>query len=481
MLKERFKTYLLAALIVSSLFLSFFVWFNESLWPGGYRFPINLRVTAFFRDLFSKGEEFSIPIENLSRPKKIVVHNGGERAVYYNTHPSFEQLFVISKNAMSEFLKDKTNVGYHSRVSQEEWYAALYQGPSVYLDYSLVFTPKLFARLLDVSDTWFGADIGAVGDFLFVPPSAGESYAIAYVRDMRGSVINKYYIFAAKNPWLEDAISRYAINQDENYFFSFEARLNETDQSRGVAINPLVLFSILPVETPVIRGLNPLDKSGLSQQRLLLAFGYNPQSTRKFSTSEGVMQYIETYSTLKIYPSGLIQYKATEDSKGYRLFEEGEKENLYETVNRAIEFVQAIWESVEPEKPLNMLVSSNLLEDARRPGAYNFTLDYYFEGLPVTVGIDIEGEKKLGHAVEIEVKNGVVTECRIYLRDFKRLAEEHLNPPMIDVLDWAYLRMGTTRIKDIYLSYKDEGGGAPEKTRWCIQAEDGGALWYEEQ
>ena len=107
---RKTKTALLVCLIASSLFLSVHVWFGEELWPEGCNsFVVMFKNSPIVKTLFTKNI-YSMPKENLSTPRKLVLTNYSERSVYYNSNENFKPVTDAIKPFMAETLRSRENI-----------------------------------------------------------------------------------------------------------------------------------------------------------------------------------------------------------------------------------------------------------------------------------------------------------------------------------------------------------------------------------
>ena len=482
---RKTKTVILTCLIFCSLILSVRVWFDEELWPGGYNFFIMLRNTPVISRIFNSESSYSMPKENLSKPQKVVITNGSERSVFYNSDTSFDAVNTIVKDFLTKTLLTGENVLSSSAVPKEEWYDVLRNDElldtrSIYIDYSLAFTPSLFAHVIGIQNSWMEEDVTAVKEFIVAPVNSDSVDALFYVKDFGNGTIMKYFVSYDDKDVIDSAIRKYAGESDDTNSFSFELNLDNKSSGIGsgvvqkVFLDSMVIVSTNTSEKPVIESENPLANDGFSPNAMLGVFDYPSVSPRHYTDTSGTEYFVENYSVLKIYPEGIIEYTADRESMGIEI---SENLSLYESLNRAIEFSEKIWKAVVPEEPFNVLVTSNLIENSQDSGTYNFTLDYYYYGSPVTV--EAGG---MNHAVEISVKNGKIVSYRHFIRKYSP-AEATAQPvPMIDALDRIYASFAATEeeieIKDVYLSYIDNGGLLGKMPVWSAEIRGSEKVFY---
>ena len=476
---RRTKSVILLCLIFSSLIMSVYVWFSEELWPNGYNFFIMLKNTQIVREIFHK-DIYSVPKENLSKPQKIVLACDEDRSVYYNSEMSFDSIHDTYKEFICHALKDSANVLNRAFVDEAEWYSILRNDEipevrSLYVDYSLAYTPALYAAVLGIRNTWLEGEVSAVKEFI-VAPAEKDSNSLLYVKDYNDGTIHKYLIDSPMNSEIRSTIEKNTQNSYESYSYSFELNLNNREVGIGegvvqkVFLDSMVIVSPSETETAIAMSVNPLKGDESFYIGTINAFDMSPGSTRNYTDPMGVRYCIQNYSTLKIHPEGIVEYTADNEDMGIVLSEA--PFSLYETLNSAIEFSEKVWHSVAPGEPFSVLVTSDLIEKDKASGEYTFTLDYYFDGEPVSVKLNSKTAGKMNHAVEIGIKKGKIIKYRHLLRKYESTGETKICPSPIDALDIIYKSLPEeeeTYIEDIYLSYIEDGTENRRKTLWCAK------------
>ena len=483
---RRTKSLILTCLIISSIVLSAYVWMSEELWPKGYNFFIEIKNHPSIRRFFS-ADVYSIPMENLSKPEKIVVTKGEERNVYYNSDPSFEEVNKTVSAFLESVLSDEATVQNRVTVSAEEWKNVLRNDEildtrSLYVDFSLEYSSELFAHMIGIKNTWIDKEVSSLKEFIIAPVGEGESDVLFYAKG-GGELIYKYLISYKGKSEITAAIDTYATDTATTYSYSFELNLDKNNQGIGtgvkqkVFLNSMVIMSSNSTTVPVIYGENPFESELADRGALLGHFRYAAGAPKHYTDYSGIEYFVENDAHLKLYPNGLIEYVAEADGGGIELPES--PASVYEAINRSIGFAEHVWSSVVGDAPFSVLVTSDLLENDE--GIYKFTLDYYYEGKLVTTEISGNGFEDMNHAVEIEVKNGKVIRYRHFFRRYQ-MAAEIVSTPQIEALDKIYERFNTGEdeifINDVYLSYIENGTNSDKAPVWCAEIEGSDNIVY---
>ena len=465
--------------------MSAYVWFSEELWPGGYNFFVMLRNNPAVRRIFDS-DVYSIPKENLSKPQKIVVTQGEMRNVYYHSDPSFEKINKGISAFISATLKDETLILNRTTVDKNEWHDVLRNDEildtnSIYVNYSIEYGSNLFARVIGIKETWLGKEISAVKEFIVAPVDGGN--ILFYVKDAATEMIYKYLVKYEESKTVASVINDYATNTDTTYSYSYELNLDKNDEGIGTGVVQKVFLDSMSIissgttTVPVIYGENPFETGIVDRDELLGGFQYASGSPNHHTDFEGIEYFIENYSHLKIYPSGLIEYVAETAGGGISLPES--PATAYEALNKSIEFAENIWRSAMGDVSFSVLVTSDIIEN--NEGNYKFTLDYYYEGNMVTTSLKGNGHDSMNHAVEIEVKNGEIVKYRHFFRKYDN-AGTVVSTPQIEALDKIYERFQSPEteiiINDIYLSYIENGSINDKSPVWCAKIEGSDEIVY---
>ena len=484
MRKEKFKTGILLILICSAIVLAASVWFGSGIWPRGYDFFLTLPNRAFFSQLFGAEQPYTSPMENLAKPRRLVVTNGDSRGVYYNSDSSFTPFYEVANEFFKTTLSDESLVFMSTAVDEEEWYSVLRNDEildtkSIYISYSTAFSPRLFAQVIGTGHTWLEAHTDAVQEFILAPIGDTGHDVLLYVRSLSDQSVLKFYI---NYPHKETLYARIA-GMEENLGYSFAYELNLHDSQVGigggveqkVVMDPLLLISPRNGASAPLIGTNPIA-SETDTEALLSVFDYRERGVNRYTGADGTLHFVENYGSISIYPEGLVEYYAVDEQKGVNILPvESGSSSLYDALNGAVSFAAEVWQSLVPDRPFEALISSDLVENEN--GEYTFTMDYYYEGTPITMAAG-----KMRHAVEMRVKNGKIVEYRHILRRFTAAGEKAADIPMLGAIDGMYARLGQEntqiKIRDLYISYIEDTSPGEKRPVWCAQIEGREELVY---
>lgn len=483
MKKEKIKTGILIVLICSAITLAANVWFGSGVWPRGYDFFVSLPNRAFFSQLFKKEQPYIIPMENLAKPRMLVVTNGGSRAVYYNSDASYAAYFDAVNAFFKTALADETLVFMSTVVGEDEWYDVLRNDEildtrSIYISYGTAFSPRLFAQVIGIERTWLESRTDAVRELILAPVGDTGEDVLLYVRSADGTV-SKFYINYPQKAALYSIIS--GMDENQGYSYAFELNLHDSMVGIGggveqkVVMDPMLLISPRSTESAVITGTNPIA-SKTDADALLSVFDYRERGVNRHTGADGTIYFVENYGSISIHPDGLVEYYAVDEQMGVNILPaEGGTASLYDALNGAVLFADRVWKALVPDQPFDALLSSDLVENEN--GEYTFTLDYYYEGTPITMA-----RSDMHHAAEIRVKDGRIVEYRHILRRFDGTGSKTENASMLQAIDGLYARFSAEdsqiRITDLYLSYIEDTASAEERPVWCARIDGREELVY---
>ncbi len=449
MKKETIKTAVLALLVVSSIILTINNWFSEKLWPDGYNFFSNL---ANYFTLDKKPKSYYLSKENVSIPAKIIVNDNEKRGVYTHTSTDFNHMASLVKDVLKKGLSE-TNV---SEGSAQAWKDAL-KYKSIYLSYPVAYGTKTFSAILDTPIT--AVKDGTVQEFAIVSGDNITGKPHLLIKNAADSTYTDVTL-SMDSREIDSLISRYAVSSVGEYPYSFELNFDKTDdKEQKVIIDSHVILSITPITSSTVTEINYFEDISRNEELytpFLQSFGFNVSNIRKNINTDNSIVFAENYGTIKMYPDGLLEFKALDETKGIEI---GNSTEFYDTFIDCIEFVNNVWDTACHEQNMNINLSS-----ARITGSDNsfvLTIDYYADGMEVVTTLDAtESHGKLNHAIEIEVHNSRVISYRQVVKGYRSNGDTVPCSSVIEALDhlMANESIESDTITDLYLAYYPREG-----------------------
>lgn len=469
MRKESIKNIALSLLIISSVILTLNIWSDKKLWPDGYNFFSDIKqkvLSVTEKNVTGSG---SLSKEKLALPKSLIINNPPKRGIYYESSSEYDKMIDGIKEALISALESDV----FENVQKEEWNSAI-QSKSIYISYPVVYDIDIITDILGIGKT--SLDIKTVKNFAIARADLTSSYFYVYIKDGSSDSYKKCKINYDKKTF-DIIMEKYAVNSSGLLPFSFELNFDKraADAShQKLTIEPYVSLSITNTYHKVIDAINPIydaDTLAFNKDKLdaiLKKFEFNVNTAKKYLESDGSVVYVENYGTIKIFPSGLIEYKAISPDKGIEL-SSSENMNFKKTFTSTLNFVTDLWNSVIPESEINLGISSDIINDGSK--VFRLEMNCYHDG--VIIRDDIEKtplHDEMNNAVEIVVKNGRIIS---YRQRFKTYIEDNdaiENGSTIDALDMLFnneLFNNGDSIRDIYPAYTFENNEC--KMSWVIK------------
>lgn len=399
---ERLKSILLIILVISSILLTANKWFDEELWPGGYSFFSNAK-ERLFGNTDKDGEEFN-PNEEILRPAKIIVNNLNNHILYTKSQENYD---ILSKE-ITDILSSAFDSTSIQESSMEEWNSHL-QAQSCYLIYPVIYDASYFASQLSKS---YKGSIKYFKEFVIAKDARIPSTVYLYAKDAIEGKTEKIRL-THESSYIDDFIENAQyINEDINYY-SFELNFNTADEdgkSEHAIINDNVLINISGKRANKIKEKNLFYNIALNEElytSILSEFNFNTSTIRKYVEANDSMVFVENYGTLKLHSNGLLDYKATDKSKGIEL----DNTSVKSALNSCIGFVDRISSIMDMGNGIYYEISSDIHDIKTQ--SFTMSFDYYINDSQIIVPADRFSTK---NSINIEVSNGrIVSYTQIFL------------------------------------------------------------------
>ncbi|MFZ5968296.1 MAG: two-component system activity regulator YycH [Bacillota bacterium] len=401
MKKETFKTILLICLFALCTALT------QQLW-------INLPLTEVA--LMSEAAKNNLAAENIKNnmmhvinPQSFTINFGDfdSTVLFSDTYQIWQDIRAI----LPEYFSEKTEV---EEISRQDWETA-YQKKSVKLDFGYKIPAHVLRDVVQGGDSGIYKKVTDI-DSILVP--AGEDYTLY----LANAAEDKYYKAGCKGGSNGNQIIAQKISEikTENQYESYKS-----------------IKEFWGVENPVLMPI-PSDQSYASNSKLISKlvvepeinenradyfagtfFGTNFDFIRKITETNGTIIYMYGYGqrTLKIYPSGLLEYLEEENNT-----KSGSTMVPWDAVKIGIDFIKKHGDFPKSEDGMYL----RAIQPIEKKNGYILLFGYRMNKLPVYVDHDL-----LRSPIELEVMNHQVTSYKRYIKEIKKENIENVDilPP----------------------------------------------------
>jgi len=385
MRKETYKNVILILLIVSSVVLTFNIWFVKELWSVDYSsFLYSFQNIFTSKDAGDKTTDELI-LRSKNSPAYIALTLNSKKIISYLGSDTFLKLEEIFSEITGVIVKD----GSLFEITHEDFLAAhrtnsmliRFMAPVSLTDYIKkdgdffdgLRNPHVGSFIINVSDT---------KQLYFKDEATDKSYRLPIVYDDR-----KYRPELGKLLEAEELTDSFAFElnmdkkkpEDDRILFDSYAAMDIS----GSSISKLEV-------TPVVYN------SHKSYDPIFKAFNIARNSARPYRDKDNVINFIENHSTFKISNNGSFVYEASKQSQGIPL-------NGDDELDRVVRFVNLLYDSSLPDSDGFLRVSD--IKRENEENIYNF--DYMTENGRVYFSDR--------NAVTLTVRDGNITMYRQFL------------------------------------------------------------------
>ncbi len=475
MKKERIKSIVLIALVISSLVLTGQIWFNEELWPEGYNFFVNISNSAQTKlaRIFGMGEENKAVRTSIASPTYLAAYMVRDFdhaiTVVDTTSPSYSVIndYVSDAilNAMSTDTKKMT------KVDEDAWRKALFTR-GFYVDYGIDYNTATFSQIFGAAQPTVVQDISAVRRFIITAEDTLAGDVSVYIADESKSEFYKISTNLDKSVFNEN-LKILAPDATPKKRFSFFINADVPTGIAGEAIfAPYLILNEESVSRNVINSTNPVLKDGeidISMnmtEKLLKAFLINPRTAIKYVDADANVIYVQSKNTLKISSNGVLSYTTVEGGKGLALEGVTQTSNTAQILSGAAGVVGKVCSTIINNDSLQLYLS-NLTESQNYLKA---SFDYSYDGVPIVFGDEFDAHS----AIEMEFEGGYLKSYRQILRRYSASEETTLTEPTYDakIFDSLSEEEKMQGIEKLFEAYDDDGSEGEKKSSWFVKIKE---------
>lgn len=478
---ERIKNITLVLLIVSSLVLSFRIWFNEKIWPDGYDFVDSLKTTSIgklYSSIFEKKDKIEAIQEDVLVPYNLFVYmvKNSDHAGYMLTanDGNFEEAKGFLHTTMGEVLSRADEKSF-SQVSEEEWQNILCLN-GIYADYGAAYIPTTFLQLVKATPNSdiISRNIEKMGRFAVVND---DGRLKVYISDLSNE---KFYVVLSdeESEQLDLIVEKCSEQATVDNRFSFFIGADIETPIEGAAVfDSYIVLSESNVEAKTARNAGAEELAAEifeKSESIAELFSINPKTARRYADSDEDVVFVQNQSSLKLSNGGYVEYYATTAGGGVKLDASSDDETALAMVLYPLVFLsENVNDMVSENNNISVYVSST----EENGGNYKVTLDYMFNGQPVVVMDD----GKAVNAVSCEISGGYLTSYKQYITDFEAGKSSVLLPSSYSGIDLIFSDMSIDEkketIKDMFIGYIDGDSGSVDPC-WFVKIGNDSVIKY---
>ncbi|MCK9478312.1 MAG: hypothetical protein M0R40_02280 [Firmicutes bacterium] len=451
MRKEQIKSVVLVLLILNCVQLTGQIWFNKKLWPGGYNF------FAF---------NFSSTAMNAVKPQRLVINGGNAREVYYPRQKQYNDIYKNVTNIIANFIDSDDLRG--TAAVKDDWKTFL-KDKSILLSYGHSMDSGSFTSSFNKAVTGFPY-VGVLSDVLITGDGVTNETIVCIFNSITETAVT-YRLEGGGESFLK-YIESATFGKNHNKSFAFELfwDLNRENTSieRSVLVDSFVLLPMDNESVNLITAENPLENDFTIFDGIVSALGYTPSTLRKsVSENDNVASYVENSATIKISPSGMIEYSAVDPQRGIPL-QTGKADSL-NVVNKVFEITEGIYRQIGIDDIPNIYISSDLI--AQKGERFILKMNYSHNGKPIFV----YSKDNLApvDAIHAEVEGGYLKSFKMFIRTFNEIDDVATTVPVITAFDELAKQIGKTRkvlIEDVFKCYIIKDSLA--EIAWGVKTDD---------
>lgn len=443
--KERIKTLLLSALIISSIVLSMQIWFNKKLWSSGYDFFSVFKDN--FPSVFNK-EESTLNIgdtgalDSIFAPKTILLSNVNGRAMFDSTTDEGKEIILI----LNELIRSSLSSNTISPVSEQDFKETI-KLKNIYADYYVPVSINSIGSFLEAEQTT-ASDFVSFDKILVDCEKISTSIIPVYFRDSENNLhfrVNTPYDKAKLDTLFENQ-----ANTDLNLAYSFELGLDKKAHGAGnehqnIFLDSYVLLSLDEMPMNSITEEKTDITSEDNSEKILRVLGYNPNTVRRFTQTDGTVNFVDSKSTLVISPKGYIEYTPANENSGIKI---GNDNNITTAAAGSASLIDKILGSFIINPRTKLFISSPLTNEETTE--HTLTFNYLYNSDLI---------RSEDRDCVVKVKNSRITYLKLYIKSFKET--RHNDPTnVLDVIEEIYKISGYKNnlvIKTLSTSYAQYG------------------------
>jgi regulatory protein YycH of two-component signal transduction system YycFG len=461
---ERFKSYILALLIVSSIIQVGILWEYQN-----HGFPIN-----FLMPIFAGSSSNTSNISEVSRqeyfvPFRIIVSNGNESHWLISRSNNFyNKLFESAKNILGQVLGSKQSQNVQFQSAPADIWGDIVTKKGVVFEFKSGINLNLVKWFLELPAV-STENPSEIHKLMVVPGFGGSTNVYILGKDM----VYSYNIPFKAEKSEENIFDKVLAEVEKNKSSSMEsfnvAREMYGESSKLSIMDPDILCVIAGSKFRSYRDVTVTIPGRISDLEYMANVIFPRNEIDSYD------RYVDVNETLifknldniyRVYNQGFLEYKYL---PGY------EGTSGKGTISSAFVKAAAFIERVKKQADLNANVFISRVKE--NPGSYEFVFDYIVEDIPVYLNLNTAGRSRqpMRNAIVIEANGKRILSLRWMLRNFEITGEKkRYIVGLEDILNASNLDRTGVYIEDMGAAYVIEDNVEKRlEPVWVIEIKDG--------
>ncbi len=478
-----FKKHIQNIMLVVSVFVAFIlvyqIWSSRYFRPSGQENLLSGLGRSILNPIISLFDgtneaDFSENLQTLLKPEKIVLNSAGKRLVYTDGSENYRKVRNLSVDMVAGAMEGDYTLKSRETVDEEAYLSAL-KGKSIYVDYGKASDFRLLSYgICGKEKTRFSDDLSVVSGYVIGLHDGILNDISLYFKDEKSGTFYRYMIEADKTELTKemDEMMEKEAGGTNSYSFELNFHKEQDGAATKVLFDPMLLIDLAPAAKPAVEHIGDDEGRRLlsdgTVESILDAFSINNRTMRKYTDLNDARVFVENNATLTLYPEGMLVYQTVPGGRGFDLTGGANVSgyDVYDATADAVNFVETLCRKIAPGVFDKLVISSDLVENADKQGAYRICFDYALNGTRVCS--EVNGTAH--HTIEIEIENGSLKSYRQCIGSYDETNEIVQLVPMIQAADLLVDKLHTGKeplfIKSMKPCYVENEAGKLELV-WC--------------
>jgi len=444
--KNRFKSFVLAVLVILSLTQVGILWYNQN-----HSFPFNFLKVFSSRIVDDKTEIIEKARKEIYKPYRLTVSNGN--ASHWLLEENSDIKYELFKE-VNEYLKEIFNSSGGVALDSELW-SELVIKKSILVEFKTEIKTDLLKWFLNCQRT-SKTEFDSIYKVLMVPDEDINNNNTIYLLTSKG--LYKYVV-----PFRKDRISRKDYsniinNLERNRYISVYKMFIEANPSNVISYQIpsdalCMISSSSYIRLPVIEYSVETEAMDIEKAAAVI-LGNEKESYDRY-IEKNALVFKNINNVYRLYNDGLLEYKYVPGT------ESGQKGSIGEAFKNAYSFIKRIKDAFINEE--NGIYISEIRDN--NPDYYEFVFDYMAGDYPVYINFNEKGndKKPLTNAIIIKANSKRIIESRWYIINIhKSRSLKNYNVRFQDLLNGLVRKYGkqaleSYKIKNTTIAYLIDG------------------------